>query len=138
MLASSLFFAFATFFPDEVIYLFFVLPVKVKWIAWFSAALLLFGFLANGNAYRMSLIIAFANYFLFFGPGIFHSVRNRQQVASRRRRFEETARAESEALHHCKTCGATELTNPNLEFRVARDGEEYCMEHLPSASKVGA
>jgi len=138
MLASSLFFAFATFFPEEMIYLFFILPVKVKWIAWFSAALLLLGFMSNGNGYRMSLVIAFANYFLFFGPEIVNSVRNRQQVASRRRRFEESASPDDEALHHCKTCGATELTNPNLEFRVARDGEEYCMAHLPSASKVGA
>jgi len=138
MLASSLFFAFATFFPEEMIYLFFILPVKVKWIAWFSAALLLLGFMSNGNGYRMSLVIAFANYFLFFGPEIVNSVRNRQQVASRRRRFEESASSDDEALHHCKTCGATELTNPNLEFRVARDGEEYCMAHLPSASKVGA
>ena len=31
----------------------------------------------------------------------------------------------------CATCGATELTDPNLEFRVARDGEEYCLAHLP-------
>lgn len=136
MLASSLFFAFATFFPDEVIYLFFVLPVKVKWLAWLSAALLIFGFLGSPNSYRMALIVAFANYFLFFGPDLVRSVRQRQSVASRRRRFEENARPDEEALHHCATCGATELTNPNLEFRVARNGEEYCLAHLPSATQV--
>ena len=43
MLASSLFFAFASFYPEEVIYIFFILPVKVKWLAWISAALLLLG-----------------------------------------------------------------------------------------------
>src|SRR5713101_8707822 len=37
MLISSLFFAFARFYPDVVIYLFFILPVKIKWLAWFSA-----------------------------------------------------------------------------------------------------
>ena len=26
-----------------------------------------------------------------------------------------------------------ELTNHELEFRVARDGEEYCVPHLPKA-----
>ncbi len=138
MLASSLFFAFAMFYPDEVIYLFFVLPVKVKWLAWISAALLLYGFLTNANAYRMALIAAFANYLLFFGPDIVRTVRNRQQVATRRRRFEQKGRPEDEALHHCAICGATELTDPNLEFRVARDGEEYCLAHLPSATKVEA
>ncbi len=137
MLASSLFFAFAHFYPDEVIYVLFVLPMKVKWLAWISAGLLLFGFVANPMSYRMALLVTFANYLIFFGPGVVHSVRNRQQVAHRRRRFEE-ATPHDEALHRCATCGATEQTNPNLEFRVARDGEEYCVPHLPSASKVEA
>jgi hypothetical protein len=138
MLVASLFFAFAHFYPDEVIYIFFVLPVKVKWLAWISAAFLLLGFVTASNSYRMALIAAFANYFIFFGPGAFRSARNRQQVANRRRRFVESGRPEEEALHRCATCGATELTNPNLEFRVARDGEEYCLAHLPSAAKVEA
>ena len=138
MLASSLFFAFATFYPDEVIYLFFVLPVKVKWLAWISVALLLFGFATSPNSYRMALIVAFANYLLFFGPDLVRAARTRQQVATRRRRFEEQAAPADEALHRCATCGATELTNPNLEFRVSRNGEEYCLAHLPSAAKVEA
>jgi membrane associated rhomboid family serine protease len=138
MLNASLFFAFANFYPDEVIYLFFILPVKVKWIAWISAALLLYGFVTGANSYRMALVAAFANYLIFFGPEIVRAARNRQQVASRRRRFEGKARPEEEALHHCAICGATELTNPNLEFRVARDGEEYCLPHLPSATTVEA
>jgi len=36
-------------------------------------------------------------------------------------------------LHKCAICGATELSDPNLDFRVARDGEEYCIAHLPRA-----
>ncbi len=138
MLASSLFFAFATFYPNEVIYLFFVLPVKVKWLAWISAGLLLLGFFSSPNAYRFSLLVAFANYFLFFGPDLIRAARTRHQVTDRRRRFEESARPEDEALHHCATCEATELTNANLEFCVARDGQEYCLDHLPSASQVEA
>jgi membrane associated rhomboid family serine protease len=136
MLNASLFFAFANFYPDEVIYIFFILPAKVKWIAWVSAALLLFGFVTSPNSYRMALVAAFANYLIFFGPGLVRAARNRHGTATRRRRFEEKSRPESEALHHCANCGATELTNPNLEFRVASDGEEYCLAHLPSASKV--
>jgi hypothetical protein len=30
------------------------------------------------------------------------------------------------------------LSDPNLDFRVARDGEEYCMAHLPKATSVVA
>lgn len=138
MLASSLFFAFANFYPEEVIYIMFILPVKVKWLAWVSAALLLLGFLTSPNSYRMALIAAFANYFIFFGPDLVRAARHRQQTASRRQRFEESSRPETESLHRCANCGATELTNSNLEFRVARDGEEYCLAHLPSASQVEA
>jgi len=136
MLASSLFFAFANFYPEEVIYIMFILPAKVKWLAWISAAFLLLGFLTSTNSYRMALIAAFANYFIFFGPEMVRAARHRRQTASRRQRFEEAARPENESLHRCATCGATELTNPNLEFRVSRDGEEYCLSHLPSAQKV--
>jgi len=86
----------------------------------------------------MALVAAFANYLIFFGPELIRAARNRQQIATRRRRFEGKARPEDEALHRCANCGATELTNPNLEFRVSRDGEEYCLAHLPSATQVGA
>ena len=34
MLFTTLFFAFAHFYPEEIIYVFFILPLKIKWIAW--------------------------------------------------------------------------------------------------------
>lgn len=134
MLAASLFFAFAWFYPEEVIYVFFILPMKIKWLAFISAAILLFGFITGPSLYRLSLIAAFSNYFIFFGPEIFHQVRHRKEVSARRKRFEAQSRSEAEPLHRCATCGATEMSDPNLEFRVARDGEEYCVPHLPSTT----
>lgn len=134
MLAASLFFAFAWFYPDEVIYVFFILPMKIKWLAWVGAAFLLLGFVTGPFSEKAATIAAFANFFIFFGPEIFHQARHRQEVSTRRKRFEVQTRSDDEALHHCKTCGRTELTAPDLEFRVSRDGEEYCMEHLPSAA----
>ncbi len=134
MLASTLFFAFAWFYPDEVIYVFFILPMRIKWLAWILAAFLAAGFVVESNAYRMALLAALANFFIFFGPGLWHRVRNRQETATRRKRFEMQSRSEAEPLHRCALCGATELSDPEREFRVARDGEEYCLEHLPSAA----
>src|ERR1700758_2656717 len=113
MLITSLFFAFARFYPDEVIYILFILPVKIKWLAWIYAAFLMLGF--------------------FFGPKIIHQARPRHDVSTRRRRFEAHSHSPTETLHRCAVCGATELSDPNLDFRVARDGEEYCMAHLPKA-----
>ena len=135
MLYASLFFAFARFYPDQVIYLFFILPAKIKWIAWVSAAFLMFGFVAGGtNSYRMALVAALANYLIFFGPEIIHDARHRGEVSARRKRYAQSSRSEAEPLHKCAVCGATELSDPNLDFRVARDGEEYCMAHLPKTA----
>jgi membrane associated rhomboid family serine protease len=131
MLFTTLFFAFAHFYPDEIIYVFFILPLKIKWIAWAYAAFLLLAFVTQTNSYRLALIAALSNYLIFFGPGMIQHLRQRKEVAVRRQRFEIQARGDDEPLHRCATCGATELTDPSLEFRVARDGEEYCLAHLP-------
>src|SRR5207302_7059278 len=50
MLFTTLFFAFAHFYPEEIIYVFFILPLKIKWIAWVYAGLLLLGFATQTNA----------------------------------------------------------------------------------------
>src|SRR5213083_2280318 len=109
MLITSLFFAFARFYPDEVIYILFILPVKIKWLAWIYAAFLMLGFFLRPNSYRAALIAAFINYFIFFGPEIIHQARHRHDVSTRRR-FEDHSRVADDALHHCAACGATELT----------------------------
>ena len=136
MLYASLFYAFARFYPDQVIYILFILPVKIKWLAWVSAAFLLLGFFMNSNSYRMALVAALSNYLIFFGPEIVYEARHRGEVSARRKRFATQSRSEAEPLHKCAVCGATELSDPNLDFRVASDGEEYCMAHLPKAESA--
>jgi membrane associated rhomboid family serine protease len=131
MLFTTLFFAFARFYPEEIIYVFFILPLKIKWIAWIYAAFLLLGFVTQSNSYRMALIAALSNYLIFFGPGVLQQLRQRKEVAVRRQRFDVQSGSDEEPLHRCATCGATEISDPSLEFRVARDGEEYCIAHLP-------
>jgi hypothetical protein len=135
MLYSSIFFAFARFYPNVVIFFAYILPLKVKWIAWIYAAMLLLQFTFGSMALRSAMIVAFANYLLFFGPEIVAEARQRRQVSDRRQRFESgTRRTGEESLHRCAVCGATEQTDPNLEFRVSRNGEEYCVPHLPAAA----
>jgi CBS domain containing-hemolysin-like protein len=41
---------------------------------------------------------------------------------------------DQQTLHCCHICGRTEVRAPHLEFRVARDGNEYCVEHIRSAA----
>ena len=133
MLYASLFFAFARFYPDQVIYLLFILPVKIKWVAWVSGFFFLFGFVVGSGSYRMALVAALSNYVIFFGPEIIYEARHRGEVSARRKRYAQSSRSETEPLHKCAVCGATELSDANLDFRISRDGEEYCMAHLPKA-----
>ena len=131
LLNTSLLFAFAQFYPDEVIFVMYILPAKVKWLAWLAAALLLYHVVDGGLSYAVSLAVALANYLLFFAPEIYRNARTRQEVAERRRKFEIAKAPETENLHECAVCHRTEVTNPELDFRVSRDGQEYCREHLP-------
>ncbi len=138
MVNSSLLFAFAHFCPDEVIYIMALIPAKVKWLAWFTGILLVYNFVTQGWDYRLALVVALANYFLFFGRDVIQAAAHRRGVQTRRSRFEAERRPESEAMHHCTVCGRTELQAPELEFRVAKDGQEYCLEHLPKAPPPAA
>jgi hypothetical protein len=129
LLNLSLFFAFATLYPDVQIYVLFILPIKVKWLALISCVLLLLP-LAMGPLGTPALLVSFLNYIVFFGPGVYAKLRHRTTTGIRRRKFESKPSTD-ESIHRCVVCKRTEKDNPELEFRVARDGQEYCLEHLP-------
>lgn len=130
-LNASLLFAVATLAPNLEILLFLVLPVKIKWIALFSAAVFLLTAVSGSWAMRGAVIVTFANYLLFFGPVFFRSAVDGRQTAARRAKF-DAAQHRAETLHRCSTCNRTEVSNPELNFRIsAQDGHEYCTDHLP-------
>lgn len=136
LLNNTLLFAFARFYPNFTFNLFFILPIPVKWIAWFDALLLMFMFIGGTVSLRAAILTSMVNFFAFFGGELWQEVRHRRKVAERRIEFDNAVRPTGEPLHLCATCGRSEEGAPELEFRVARDGEEYCLEHLPKAGSV--
>lgn len=88
-LNSTIFLAFAALYPDFELLLFFILPVKVKWLAWFTWALLAFSFLTGGLYTRAALASGLANYILFFGKDHWHSALLWWKVRKNRKRFEK-------------------------------------------------
>lgn len=130
----SLLFAFATLFPDFPILLFFVLPLRVKWIALASLLAVLMMAFDGTNAVRLAIFVSLGNYLLFFASTWVRQWREHGRIAERQQEFQLAVQPEEEdeTLHHCKVCGRTELSSSDLEFRVASDGEEYCLAHLPS------
>jgi len=46
----SLLFVYATLYPEHTFYIFYVVPVQVRWIAWFVLAVLIIGMFSGGTA----------------------------------------------------------------------------------------
>ena len=130
LLNLSLFFAFATLYPDVQIYVLFVLPLKVKWLALVSLAPLFLELLLGSLSAKAAILVSFLNYFVFFGPTIYSKMRTGTATDIRRRKHESKAASE-DTLHRCIVCKRTERDSPELEFRVSRNGEEYYLDHLP-------
>lgn len=130
-LNTSLLFAAGTLAPELQILLFGIIPLRLKWIALFSAVLLGLGLLGGDWGSRAAIVVAFANYLLFFGPAFLRNTADSRRIAARRAKF-EIAKRQEETLHRCATCGRTEISNPELDFRVSADGHEYCTAHLPA------
>jgi hypothetical protein len=135
-LTNSLFFAYAMFFPDRQILVFFVIPAKMKWLAWLDVFLLGFLLFTSGWGVRAGVVASFANFILFFAPAVLGARRRQREQRERFEKFAATLQ-EVETLHKCVKCGRTEVAAPELEFRVGRDGEEYCTEHLPGNRQGG-
>lgn len=131
---SSVFLAFASLFPNQVIHLFGVIPIKAKWLGWANAAFL--GAIVLTSAFPLIVglivLLGMLPYLVTFVPGFITSYRQKTEAAVRKHRFEKEVIGNG-AFHDCETCGATEKTHPEREFRVAADGNEYCSECRKSA-----
>jgi hypothetical protein len=130
-LISSIFLAFATEFPDFEILLFFILPIKVKFLALLAWAMIFLSILVGeGIATRFAVILPFTHYIVFFGPGLYAQAKTRHRRVAYENRME---RIEQAALHKCEVCGLTEHEDDEMMFRVCskcKDGEEYCESHI--------
>lgn len=135
----SLFLAFARIYPDYEILVFYILPVKVKYLAWLQWLFILLTVItAPSIKLKISAIVSVINFFIFFGKDFIVLVKNRRKVHKNRKRFKDD-RPKVITIHRCAVCGRTERDNPDLEFRYCIDcnGDyEYCMEHLKNHEHV--
>lgn len=130
----SLFLAFATLFPDEQFRIYFVIPIKAKYLAIVDALFLFATFCFSGIANKILIVVSLLNYFIFFGLPYLKRRRTKTQKSfaksSRKLTGSKSIRV---AFHKCTVCGKTELDDPNLEFRYCMScngNYEYCMDHL--------
>jgi hypothetical protein len=128
-LGGSVFLAFAALYPEFQIYIFFILPVKLKWLALITWIGYGWQLLTGSWQTRLLVLASISNYLLFFGKDIL------LRVKTGRRKMAEQARSISgkkEAFHRCTACGITDVSHPDAEFRYCPDcgGLGYCLEHI--------
>lgn len=129
--------------PDQVIMLYFIIPVKLKWLA-----LLVFGGMAVFAVLDISrtgsllplwdAAFGMASWFVFYGPeAIRHLARRGERQV---RKASQDVRTAGVTVHRCNVCGLTERENPTMDFRfcVDCDDHEYCSDHLPQHKHIRA
>ena len=150
----GIFFAYALTFPDAMVLMFFIIPIKVKWLGILDLAYLLYEFWVSSGATRFAILATFLNigllYLRFKGPvrlqrnvsGIFGNG-NRSRAGARGGAGARGAAGAftgrsgagnaGRVVHRCVICGRTQQDNPELEFRYCskcEGGLEYCQDHL--------
>ena len=138
---TALFFAFALYNPDAMVRLYFILPIKMKWVAWFEAALYAVSVIRSALAgqWGMALmpIAAMLNLFVFFAP-VFQRktaqvrAHNRPQAVQFRKAVKEQQKQKG-YNHKCEICGRTDTDHPELQFRYCSKCSGYhcyCEDHI--------
>ncbi len=145
-LDASLFLAFATVFPDVQILLFFVIPIRVKWLGIIAAAFMAYAAAVNGWGVRGSIAAAVANYFLFFGEHWYGLVTQRGAIARQKVRLESMRPASASrgsappaggrpvfGDRVCAICGAREADGTDIRVcsceKCGGQQRSLCLEH---------
>ncbi|MCL6589325.1 MAG: rhomboid family intramembrane serine protease [Firmicutes bacterium] len=134
----SLFLAFAQIYPDFQIMLFFIIPIKVKYLAWLNWAFLGYTVLVNPLDEKAAALVSVLNFFLFFGKDIAMGVKRRRLAYQNRKRFFAELPRDF-TMHKCIICGLTEKKDPKMDFRYCSDCDgdyEYCMDHLKTHQHI--
>jgi hypothetical protein len=132
MLTLTLLLAAATLEPNLQILLFYLIPMRLKWVAVIGLIYPAYIVATGGLPGAALVALCLINYLVFFGPTLLGQARANRAAGQRRARFEAAKLPAALTLHRCESCARTEVSNPDLEFRVASDGHEYCADHLPS------
>lgn len=108
----SLFLAFATLFPDFEMRIFFILPVRMKWVGILIGVGLAIGLVLGSWPTRGAILAGVANYLLFFAGHFADLARGRKllvQQAARRSGFSVPPKAQAPKKGRvCAICGASE------------------------------
>jgi len=130
-IGSSVFLAFAYLFPNFTLSIYFILPIRIKWLAlltWLG-----YGFvLIEGDwPSRAYVLASICNFLLFFGGDILGRMRYGKHAMETA--FHKVTEGHK-PFHTCAICGLTEHDAPLEDFRICSRCDagifEYCSQHL--------
>ena len=142
----SLFFAFASLFPNYEILIFFILPIRVKWLALLALAFVALNFFGGGIGVKAAIVVALGNYLLFFAGHLLALARGQRlqmKQAVRRTQFQKGPGFEREreadrrdpraaAGRACAICGARQADGADIRVcscEKCGGPRELCLEH---------
>ncbi len=136
-LCMSMFLAYAFMFPDMQVLMYFIIPIKVKWLGYLDIAYLIVEVIRFG-LYKyytgmITVVMSVLNFIVFY-----FMLKGKTRVTSahrkRKRQYKrEVRQTQIMARHKCAICGRTEEDDPTLEFRYCsrcKGNYEYCQHHL--------
>ena len=136
----SMFFSFATLFPNMQILLFFIIPIRIKWLALLDAVYFVAMIIQNSFPYNLLPVIAMLNYFVFFGGSLIDELKrfrkgNGKTSREFRRKVTQIKYEDNlkDYTYKCEVCGKTDAEYPELEFRYCSRCAGYhcfCSEHI--------
>ena len=141
----SLFFSFATLYPDMQVLLYGIIPLKVKWLAWLDVLFFVWSigsYLVQGQwAMALAPVIAILNYLIFFWEDLARSLRLGGEKVRHRtspqtinfKKAQKEIREKRGYLHKCAVCGITDADDPDMEFRYCSKCNGYycyCANHI--------
>ena len=153
----SLFLAYATLYPDAQFTLFFIIPVKARYLALFDLFFIFMG-VFDFFPHNLFPIIALGNYFLAFGRDCLNLLPVSWRVNANRAAkkavhpksktipfnaagsYQAThAKPKAPYTHKCTVCGRTDVDFPELDFRYCsrcKGYHCYCEEHISTHAHI--
>lgn len=158
----SLFLAYATMFPDAQFMIFFVIPVKARWLGILDLAYSIIGiFEIFMFPYNLIPLFILGNYLLHFGKGVLNLFpyswqinlsRLGSRLSGKKRKVKQPKVIPMDAYyapkkstqagsyrHRCTVCGRTDSDHPDLEFRYCSKCKGYhcyCMDHINNHAHI--
>lgn len=128
----AIYMAYAMTYPDAVVLLMFIIPVKMKWMGIIDLVLLILSFISGDMFTKFAVGAALINVGLFYLNNL-KRVNISPKQMKRRHDYNRNVSRNVVTKHKCAICGRTDEDSPELEFRFCskcNGNYEYCQYHL--------